>query len=225
MSKQDFATFADHGYDEWRSGMDIEDVVLRNRVVNILAVFDAASPSELEEGMGWYATAHTFAVGLTELAHITTEQACGIIAALSPQVSWDRNQVIARQVVLTDTCAGQTGINVEKAVRIKYGNAPWKEPLDILGGPKVRSFYRNIAFPDIETTVTIDRHAVAIALGGREAGKEETKRLARQGAYEAFEQAYKEAARRRGVLAHECQAVAWCKWRYENGEFFENIAP
>jgi hypothetical protein len=217
---------SDFGFDEFKAGFDIEDTVLGNRVRNILAVYDDASPSEKEEGLGWYRTANTFAKGIASESDVSVRAACGVIAALSPQVSWDRNQVIARQVITAGSCVGQTGANVDKAKRIIEGDRSgmnWNEPLDILGGPKVRSFYRNMVFPDIATTVTIDRHAVAIALGGVEAGKEETKKLNRKGAYEQFEEAYRQAAVRRDVLPHECQAVAWVTWRYRNGEFFENL--
>jgi hypothetical protein len=45
---------SDFGFDEYKAGFDIEDTVLGNRVRNILAVYDDASPSEKEEGLGWY---------------------------------------------------------------------------------------------------------------------------------------------------------------------------
>ena len=80
----------------------------------------------------------------------------------------------------------------------------------MLGGRKVRSFYRNIL--GIDSAVTVDRHAVAIVYG-RPLSDREIKLLERAGAYTVIASAYRAAARRLGIAPSTLQAVTWLAWR------------
>jgi hypothetical protein len=99
----------------------------------------------------------------------------------------------------------QSGANNAKAARILRG----EEPLDVLGGLKVRAFYRNIIGD--RDVVTIDRHAYSIAAGRHlkdtEAGPLNAK------AHYAVEALYQEAARALGVCPVTLQACTWLTWR------------
>ena len=175
-----------------------------NLIENITAVFDRANQSEVESGMFWYPTAHRIA-----LESGSVERGAGIIAALSPMMPWDRNVELARDAFATDIAYGGLSKNVAKAQAIIDG----ANPLDVLGGDKVRTFYGNIVNPWGDG-VTIDRHAYDIAVGIRHGNK-------RPGigkkVYREFSAAYIQAAMGLGVFPAELQAITWTVWRREIG--------
>ena len=92
--------------------------------------------------------------------------------------------------------------NLAKAKRIFQGEAP----LDVLGGMKVRSFYRNIMLD--ESAVTIDRHTCAIALFGLDTAKSGqitvTDKL-----YKLLAQAYTNVATMYNLAPYVVQSVTW----------------
>lgn len=78
-----------------------------------------------------------------------------------------------------------------------------------LGGAfKVRNFNNNISDPQMDREVTIDTHAIAasymLPLGAK---SKEVK--FDEGAYAFFADAYREAAKKRGILAREMQSITW----------------
>ena len=176
-----------------------------NLIENITAVFDRASQSEVESGMFWYPTAHRIA-----LESGSVERGAGIIAALSPMMPWDRNVMLAREAWGTGTAHGGLTANVAKAQSILEG----ANPLDVLGGDKVRTFYRNIVSPWGDG-VTIDRHAYDIATntvngnGYRGIGKR---------VYAELSEAYVTTASMLGIFPTELQAITWVVWRRELSE-------
>jgi len=161
----------------------------------------------MAEGLAWYGDAHRFAVRLGDRYRIGTDAAAGVIAALSPQLSWERNRHEADRF-LREGRAAQTRNAVGKAGWIACGAAP----LEILGGSKVRSFYSNIADPTGSDAVTIDRHALDVARGyvGDDKGR---RVLERPGAYQAVADAYRAAGRCVGARPLDVQAVVWVAWR------------
>jgi hypothetical protein len=179
------------------------------RVRRILAIAGRATPMEWEEGQVWYQTAHTFAVGLARRYGMTTAQTSGIIAALSPQTSWERNMTLAETFCRTGNATGPYGANLEKAARIRNG----EEPLTVLGGNKVRAFYTCILTPQTSHEVVVDRHAYALAEGLIWVGNGAPSLLQRERGYEVYASAYREAAEELGVLPHVIQAVTWLTWR------------
>lgn len=178
-------------------------------VDNILSVFDHATPSEYRHGMVWYNRANAIA---WRLDHLNYRRAAGVLAALSPLLSWNKNVEYAELVY-----AGETNIpclkkNAAKAILIKNG---WNV-LDHLSGPKVVSFYHNIVDPysDDPAHVTIDKHAFDIAIGDMDNpyknGKAVTAAL-----YPVMRNAYVTAAHERGIRPLQMQAVTWEAWRNE----------
>jgi hypothetical protein len=174
---------------------------------NIMRVWGNATERDLNEGMEWYSTAHTFCRGLVGRYGITIEQAAGVTAAISPLLSWEKNLLFADTLVQTGD-APCLKRNVRKAQAILEG----VDPLDVLGGHKVRSFYDNILQPDTSNEVTIDRHAFDVAVGCV-TNDQLRKQLDRKGMYRAFAQLYRDAAADLGVMAHQVQAVTWSAWR------------
>ena len=164
---------------------------------------DVAAQREARE---WYALAQTEARRLARKHRTTRARAAGTIAALSPLQTWAGN-VSAADRVLAAAAAGEPeaprvglGANVAKAWRIAQG----ERPLDVLSGPKVRSFYRNI-MGDL-SAVTVDRWA-ARACGVPESFPRGAKN------YAQCEHAYREAATTLGIAPAILQAIVWCSIR------------
>ena len=181
------------------------------RVQNITRCFRAASTADVLSGMDWYARARRLA---TELDPQNPARAAGVIAAMSPMMAWPQNVRQARNVY---SGIGAKGLskNVAKAHAIHNG----AEPLSILGGEKVRSFFLNIVFPENGTPVTIDRHAIDIACGKVQSDSERALAIRGKAGYQNVAQMYRRAAeilsKEYGVpiLPQQVQAVTWVSWR------------
>ena len=139
-------------------GKVLSRTVVKN---NILKIWDLTSQ---EERSDWYQEAHDWAKALGLVHNISTPKVCGVIAALSPLKTWEQNLKIARDLILTGDC-GHMGAFKKKAIDIVHSSGHDSEIVRILNGNKITSFYLNIKYPDRISEVTIDRHALSIALG------------------------------------------------------------
>ena len=156
---------------------------------------------------GWYTIAQRETRRLARDHGTTRARAAGVIAALSPLQTWVGNVGAADQVLAAadrgDRTAPRVGLrrNVAKAWAIATGEG---RPLDILSGPKVRAFYRNI-MGDL-SAVTVDRWA-ARAAGVTEAYPSTRAR------YDEVAACYIAAAAVVGVEPAILQAIVWCSIR------------
>lgn len=179
---------------------------------NITAVFDHvlhnASEAELFSAANWYYEAHAFCAQWAQAFGLETWQVAGIVAALSPQLSWGKNKAQALEIVARlQNDRPLTGLmaypaNLAKAKRIFQGEAP----LDVLGGMKVRSFYRNLMLD--AGSVTIDRHACAIALFGLDTSKSGQVSVTDK-LYKLLAQAYTDVAQEYMIAPFVVQSVTW----------------
>lgn len=173
---------------------------------NILSVYEearATAPGLVDAGINWYVDSGSKARAITGLDMV---KATGIVAALSPQTSWAKNVLNAGTLVSTGD-APTFKTNVRKALRILGG----EHPSDVLGGNKVVAFYNNLLDPYASKHVTVDRHAVNIALGGLVGGS--AKALEAVGKYDAVAFAYSVAGAKVNLRPCEIQAVTWLAWR------------
>lgn len=175
---------------------------------NINSVISRATPEELIAGINWYPLANAIA---REMADGDLIKGAGVLAALSPQKNWDVNVRIARESFELGRGTGNTPANNDKVTRILNG----EEPLDVIGGKKVVSFFHNIVNPTGKN-VTIDRHAVSVAIG-RYSTDDDTKFLSRKGVYDSFATAYRRSAGRMKKNPAEVQAISWLVIRREKG--------
>lgn len=173
-------------------------------VENIVDAYQNASEVDIFEGREWYAVANAIATGIHA-------NGAGIMAALSPSASWDLNVTMAREIVADRDCQFQSWDNKKKALRILDG----EKPLDVLGGNKVRAFYKAIA--GVDTEPVIDRHAFSVYLGRHSTDKNTKVITDRKGAYQLVADAYRKAAAILGVDNHTVQATTWVAWRRING--------
>lgn len=181
---------------------------VRHAVARILAAYDAASKSEMVEGLAWYPQAQQAAVSLADRFG-GVEYAAAVIAQLSPRTMWGRNLMGATDMANGIVPAYCIGANVQRAKLALESD----EPLETINGPKTSRFARNIMGD--ESVVTVDVWAARLALHGTrtnwrgENNTDAEKILGRKGVYEAIEHAYKIAAQKRGVTPAQMQAITW----------------
>lgn len=173
-------------------------------------VFGRADVADLVAGLDWYQAAHVFCAGLADTYGLELERCAGIVAALSPRVRWDLNQAYAVSMLKTGH-APVLSLSRHRAGEILAGG----DPLVILRGDKVRSFYDNIVHYRTSRAVTIDRHAIDVAVGTHD--DRTRKVLDRIGAYDMVADAYRAVADAAGVLPHQIQATTWVTWRRLKG--------
>jgi hypothetical protein len=174
---------------------------------NILDVFDRATDAEVMHGMTWYVEANAIAL---ELGHGDVRKGAALIAVTSPMQKWDRNIKVARHAVEYGyPYPGMKNI-MGKVIRILEG----ENPDTVVSGEKVTSFYNNIIDP-LGDHVTVDRHAIDIALGVRHT--DESRPSMSKTRYKAIADAYTAVAKGLEIAPLQLQAITWVTWRREQG--------
>jgi len=187
---------------------------------SILAVFFTASQAEIEEGRQWYISANTIAKNIAASHRCINgcNTVAAVIAALSPNNRWHRNIIDAEALIKVHSLGGEYGAikvstyskNKDKAIRILEG----EEPLDVLGGNKVRAFYRCILGED---DVCVDGHAFSIWSGQR-VSTTKTPKIS-DSLYRAIVKDYQKATTvinsitQLNYTASQIQAITWVTWR------------
>lgn len=225
LSRQAFNAQASHDVRRWRRVVDTgsacgqgghmsttrrrsHDAALRHgagttvsaTVRRILAVWERATPSDVESGATWYGDAGDHVSTLATLGRTTREHAAAVLSHLSPRTPWSRNVAGAYALITTGDAPGCLRANVDRARRALASD----DPMATFGGPKTRRFARNL-YGD-RTAVTVDVWATRVALGARE---DADACLSRVGVYDALEHAYRLAAARVGVDPTTMQATTW----------------
>lgn len=129
------------------------------------------------------------------------------MAALSPRLSWSQNQVRAHQALVEGNLFG-LGHCVAKAQAIIDG----ADPLDVLRGWKVRSFYENLRLGNDSAAVTLDRHSYSV-LEGEVRGDYDQRELKHLWFYEGAADVYRTLAKELDVPTPALQAITWLTWR------------
>lgn len=201
-----------------KTSIPVKELPAHNVMVsNVLKVYSFMG---LNSNVTWYQDANDLMLE-TAIEHgLSIESVCGIFAAMSPQLSWERNKLEALQFCEHGLLAGgymQSGANLLKADRIRSG----ENPLHVLGGNKVLSFYDNLLRPDDSRAVTVDRHAVKIAMSGIHFNSTglRASRTVTDKAYHLVADAYRNAARLCGLMPHQIQSATWGFYAWADGAF------
>ena len=165
---------------------------------------------------------------------LTKYHIAGIIAALSPLQNWQRNKELA--ALFIEHLETGKDLNsfpymkgqVNKALMIAQCNSSdvdlLKETIkSILGGEKTKAFFENIAAPHLSESVTIDRHALSIALGKKLNIAQFSSHTMTKKQYTFFVDCYKRAAEKIGINALALQAQTWEYWRVNGSEYQRNL--
>jgi hypothetical protein len=183
--------------------IDVEQMV-----ENVCAVYNAAHKGA--DAVQWYAVANEWIVKTAQVFDISEEIVAYVVATLSPKLRWDKNQESALAMLelqvwgFTQKRNSALGANTQKVLDAFDGLRPYKAT-----GDKVSSFQRNL-LGDYDA-VTIDRHAIAIALRGLNAiGTDSGDVKISKAQYSVFVQAYRIAAERLNENPVTVQSITWC---------------
>ena len=177
---------------------------MTNRILKMYALGNVADAM-------WYQDAYRIACNLAQKHNTQTERVAGIIAALSPLKRWDKNIELADDL-LSGRKVGHTKNMVNKAHKVSQCDIA--DIPAVLNGNKITDFYSNIINPTCDTRVTIDRHAIMIAMGGIHISQSDLAKLSNTDKrYSAIAEAYRRAAKKLGIRPLEVQAVTWVVWR------------
>ena len=192
--------------------MKAENIV-KGSYRNIVTAYNNATESSMTEGMKWYPDAHLIALQVTTLAHSTdVKVGAGILASLSPALSWEKNVEQAIRFTGTGNTT-QTRANNDKAVLITCG----VNPDEVLGGAKVTAFYHAILNPTGQYKPVIDRHALAVYFGKTLNDKQLRQCFGNARVMARVQHAYFRASRILGLHYNVVQAVTWVQHRKNKG--------
>lgn len=174
--------------------------------MTIQAHFDAATPRQITQGWEWYTIARQAASEMHE--HLPT--AVGVIAALSPRVTWEHNLKLADELIKTgDIQGGVLGANKYKAQLIlacfDHLLDGWCVPHQHLRGPKVLAFYHAILDPFGNSDPVVDSHMLRAAYGQTTQPTTLTVRV--------VQDEIRNLAIAEGIPVHVAQAIVWLKVR------------
>lgn len=172
-----------------------------------LRLYRSATPATIAAGESWYRAAQDAAAAIfPERPDI----AAGVIAALSPRCQWTTNVRWARAVVH----AALSGQECPRVSTMDNRRAAWRiangaDPLNVLNGPKVSRFYRNI-MADM-SCATVDVWMMRALLTDSEIPRNAKGEMQAPGRrmYRALESALQRAAQIAGTSAAMLQAVLW----------------
>jgi hypothetical protein len=193
--------------------------VTRTKVKNnIIKVLKTATD---KDKFDWYQDANNFCQYLSDKYKIPLDKAIGVVSALSPQRRWDINKRDAEYFISTGgngrrVNAKGVEVNIHMPVFVNKARKVLTSENDetiirsILNGQKIKSFYMNIKYPNGVDNVTIDRHAIAVALG-RNASNEE--QAMTDNHYKFFVDAFKWTADSIGMKPLLLQSITWEVWR------------
>lgn len=174
---------------------------------NILRVWELTSEAEKSD---WYQQANEIATSQGNKYNHEPSKVCGIMAALSPVKTWSQNIICMEQLLKTNDCGHMKAFK-NKARDILKSDGSDAAILKVLNGNKISSFYLNIRYPDKAEIVTIDRHALSIALGYWITDEDHQGMTTKQ--YEFFVRCYVLAAAKVDVKPLLMQSATWVKWR------------
>lgn len=176
-------------------------------VANLVRLYRQSTETERSAGKAWYSVARQIVRDWSATYSLPVETVANVVAAISPQCDWNRNLIIADDVLAERPASvgGALHRNLAKARALRAGTLP-DMATAFPGGPKVNAFALNLAGDD--TIVTVDVHAAQAALNNpRWAGSITFAK------YAVFARAYIVAAHHCGLMPATFQAVIWHAWK------------
>ena len=191
------------------------------------------SAEHIAGGKTWYRDARVFAQSLADTYGVSVPQAAGVIACLSPHVSWEINKRDAERLCIAwqagvdiDGLAAYAGqvIKAQAILALPQGTDESVVATYVAGryGPKTRAFYWNILHPTWCLHVTIDRW-IFRALLGIDTIQGGNKYVA---AYRDMAKQFIDYAQAAGWVPCELQAAVWhCVREHMEARETVNVRP
>lgn len=182
---------------------------------NLCAVFARSTAADKRDGSLWYPKAQDIMRNWSESYGATRETAACVTAAISPQCDWERNLIIADDVLAGryPSVGGALPANVRKAQailnrRVSTGfDSVFGTMREVFPyGPKVTHFALNLS--GHMDAITIDTHCIQAAWNDPE-----TALTLKWPRYMQVAIAYEHAAQRFGLKSAIFQAIVWHAWK------------
>ena len=178
---------------------------------NIIKTYKQSNQSELND---WYQEAHDFGCDVSAMFKgVPKRKVLGIVSALSPLKEWNKNKEIAIDLIMTGDC-GYMERGKQKARDILRLGGHFRhfdsEIKSILNGEKTKTFYENMVYPTRSNSVTVDRHAIAIAIGRTATDKEQA---ISKDVYTFIEKCYIMTSETLGLAPLHLQSITWQTWK------------
>ena len=171
---------------------------IRRIASRLLSIYKSATTQALASGRDWYRKARLTAWDLAHTTSNTLRTSAGVIAALSPRLTWKYNIIAARKVLSkASSVPGVFRASLAKARAIVGGQSPES----VLSGPKVLAFYR---------ALTGDESAAVVDVWVARAAKVKS---VNPRSYKTIAQALELAAQQAGIPTAQFQASVWCAIR------------
>lgn len=184
-------------------------------VRHILSVYDRADDGTRAEGRDWYPAAQRAVRGIAESTGTDPARVAFCLSALSPRNPWLWNVADTYHYVVAKQAGGpMPSATTFMRNRLKAWKAldqdehPWTS-----AAPKVMAFVK--AINGIEDAVVVDTWAARVALNGSLARAGRGFASFRQGEYDRFVAAYREAALTVGETPRDMQAIVWLQAQSE----------
>lgn len=179
----------------------------------------------IRDGSVWYWSANSVAYNMAKRYGFSVAQVAGVLSTLSPSVLWTTN-IHDTETMLSGY---RQGFPVKKITVSTYGQFKDKCFRILEGKPetfsvedqftkdtKTHAFYWNILTPTGSTYVTVDRHAIGVALASH--GNDHLKLRMTHNRYRNLSAAYVKAAHVLGYATPATlQATCWVAYRNNFG--------
>lgn len=183
-------------------------------VRRLLHYYSLAMPEDIQH-KNWYLEAHRFCKQLSDDFGVPLFQVVGVCAALSPQKNWQENKKLVF-MFLRGSQRGHFKQQILKAQQCMVAQTA-EEIFNLLtkNGMKTSWFYWNILYPDVETGVTIDRHAIGACVFSPTNIQTipDGYGVLTVGHYKFFSECYASGAKIQALRPHEFQAIVWSVYR------------
>lgn len=183
----------------------------RHIINNIKRVY-----KETTEDSHFYDEAFDWCADIAKRSNISVFMVAGVLAALSPLREWENNKTLAYDAIIHGNIHGHFSNQVNKVKEILKG-ATIRDIETILKGIKTVNFFRNIISSADSTSVTIDRHAIGIALNTYSISTISQKQ------YEFLADCYRKASAELNIIPKTLQATTWVFWREQKGYSYGQV--
>lgn len=191
-------------------------ISLHGAKLRLLRYYDIATKEEKEKGRLWYKEANSYCQKLSKKHKVPLIQICGILAALSPQMMWNRNKLITEKFLIGEQYLGVPEMRIKKC-NIILTTENKNVILETLskGGKflKTRNFFKNVYEPSQVNGVTVDRHAIAAIIQNNKKTKALSSIALTTNQYLFFSNCYVKTAEKVNLKPHELQATIWETYR------------
>jgi len=174
---------------------------------NLHKLYRERTESDDTLGRTWYPKAHRIVLDWSDTYGYSIATVACVIAAISPQIDWQRNLIAADDVLANRplSIGGPLNRNVATARRIARDRAGQITPY-MPYGPKVASFACNLAGD--WSVVTVDGHAAQAAMHDVQFSRGLPWKP-----YAVFAQVYRDVADKLSVESATFQAIIWHAWK------------